>query len=233
MNRRHFLRISMVPGIAMSMAATKDALEETGQRENTIVIFTSDHGDMTGDHGLVGKGCRFYDPLVRVPLIFSWPGRFRAGLRSQAIVELTDIVPTLLEVNDLYFNANPATMMRLMADFGASSLRELLSKLNVDIVDIRGVVDPIQVSAAKMDPAQIKSQYDSRICLHGSIDTQYILPQGSPQQVAENTRRMINILGRDGGFILAPCHVLQTDVPSENIRSMYETGQKCGIYNTR
>jgi arylsulfatase A-like enzyme len=78
-----------------------DALEETGQREDTIVIFTSDHGDMTGDHGLVGKGCRFFDPLVRVPLIFSWPGRFRAGLRSEALVQLTDIVPTLLEVNDL------------------------------------------------------------------------------------------------------------------------------------
>lgn len=78
-----------------------DALEETAQRENTIIIFTSDHGDMTGDHGLVAKGCRFYDPLVRVPLIFSWPGRFKAGLRSDALVELTDIVPTLLEVNGL------------------------------------------------------------------------------------------------------------------------------------
>jgi arylsulfatase A-like enzyme len=78
-----------------------DVLEQTGQRKNTIVIFTSDHGDMTGDHGLVAKGCRFYDPLVRVPLIFSWPDRFKAGLRSQALVELTDIVPTLLEVNGL------------------------------------------------------------------------------------------------------------------------------------
>jgi len=78
-----------------------DALEETGQRENTIVIFNSDHGDMTGDHGLVAKGCRFYDPLVRVPLIFSWPGRFRTGLRSEALIQLTDIMPTLLEVNGL------------------------------------------------------------------------------------------------------------------------------------
>jgi len=78
-----------------------DALEETGQRENTVVIFTSDHGDMTGDHGLVAKGCRFYDPLVRVPLIFSWPGHFKAGLRSEGLVELTDIVPTLLEVNNM------------------------------------------------------------------------------------------------------------------------------------
>ena len=74
-----------------------DALEASGQRENTIVIFTSDHGEMLGDHGLLWKGCRFYEALVHVPLIFSWPGHFQAGLCSDALVELTDIVPTLYE----------------------------------------------------------------------------------------------------------------------------------------
>ncbi len=78
-----------------------ETLEETGQRENTVVIFTSDHGEMAGDHGLNKKGCRFYEGLVRVPLIFSWPGRFKTGLQSEALVELTDIVPTLLEVSGL------------------------------------------------------------------------------------------------------------------------------------
>ena len=74
-----------------------DALDESGQRDNTLVVFTSDHGDMQGDHGLVRKGCRFYEGLVRVPLIWRWPGHVRAGLRSDALVELTDIVPTILD----------------------------------------------------------------------------------------------------------------------------------------
>ena len=78
-----------------------DLLEETGQRENTIVIFASDHGESLGDHGLRRKGCRFYEGLVRVPLVISWPGRFRQGLRSDALVELADLVPTLLELNGL------------------------------------------------------------------------------------------------------------------------------------
>jgi arylsulfatase A-like enzyme len=81
------------------------ALAETGQRENTIVIFMSDHGDMVGDHGLRFKGCRFYEGLVRVPLIFSWPGtakrKGRDGLRSDALVELTDLAPTLREAAGL------------------------------------------------------------------------------------------------------------------------------------
>ena len=76
-------------------------LDETRQRENTVVIFTSDHGDMTGDHGLRAKGCRFYEALVRVPLIVSCPGRFKQNLRSDALVELTDIAPTLLDLAGL------------------------------------------------------------------------------------------------------------------------------------
>jgi arylsulfatase len=77
------------------------ALEETGQRENTIVIFMSDHGETLGDHGLLLKGNRFYEGLVRVPLIISWPGHFLAGEVSDALVELTDIAPTLLDIAGL------------------------------------------------------------------------------------------------------------------------------------
>jgi arylsulfatase len=78
-----------------------DALEATGQRDNTLIVFTSDHGDAGGDHGLVHKGCRFYEGLAHVPLIFSWPARFRRGLQSRALVHLTDIVPTLLDATGL------------------------------------------------------------------------------------------------------------------------------------
>ena len=75
-----------------------DALEASGQRENTLIIFTSDHGEMLGDHGLLQKGCRFYEGAVHIPLILSWPGHFQAGLRSTALVELTDLGPTLLDI---------------------------------------------------------------------------------------------------------------------------------------
>lgn len=73
-------------------------LEETGQLGNTVIVFMSDHGDMTGDHGLINKGCRFYNSLVRVPLIIWYPARFKQNLQSEALVELTDVAPTLLEI---------------------------------------------------------------------------------------------------------------------------------------
>lgn len=84
------------------------------------------------------------------------------------------------------------------------------------------VLDPIQVTATGMDPAKLKSDFGDRICLHGSIDTQYLLPTGSPEDVEKTVREMINVLGPNG-FILSPSHVLQTDVPTANIRALYET----------
>lgn len=75
-----------------------DYLDAEGLRENTIVIFTSDHGESLGDHGLLFKGCRFYEGLARVPLIISLPTHFLENVQSDALVELLDIVPTLYDM---------------------------------------------------------------------------------------------------------------------------------------
>ena len=88
---------AMIALIDDQVAHVLAALEETGQADHTLIVFMSDHGEALGDHGLIQKGCRFYEGLVRVPLILCWPGRFQSGLRSSALVELIDIAPTLLE----------------------------------------------------------------------------------------------------------------------------------------
>ncbi|MDD6260596.1 MAG: sulfatase-like hydrolase/transferase [Clostridiales bacterium] len=80
-----------------------DALDRLGLRENTLVIYTSDHGEMLGDHGLCLKGCRFYDGAVRVPLIFSMPGTVRSGFVTDTLAELTDIAPTIAELCGISF----------------------------------------------------------------------------------------------------------------------------------
>jgi len=92
---------AMIELIDTEFGRLLDDLDAQGQREDTIVIFTSDHGEMLGDHGLTLKGCRFYEGLVRVPLLIRWPGRFREGLVSDALVELLDLAPTLYEAAGL------------------------------------------------------------------------------------------------------------------------------------
>jgi arylsulfatase A-like enzyme len=89
---------AMIELIDDNVGRLLDTLEATGQRENTVVIFMSDHGEMLGDHGLILKGAYFYEGLVHVPLIISWPGTILQNVRCDALVELVDIAPTLLEL---------------------------------------------------------------------------------------------------------------------------------------
>jgi arylsulfatase A-like enzyme len=92
---------AMIEQLDTQLGRILDALEATGQRENTIVVYHSDHGELLGDHGLIYKGCRFFEGLVHVPMIVSWPGTIAAGRVSDALVELVDLPQTLLEAAGL------------------------------------------------------------------------------------------------------------------------------------
>lgn len=88
---------AMIEQVDTEMGHMLQVLDETGQADNTIVIFMSDHGEMLGDHGIYLKGPYFYDCLTRVPLMIRWPKHFKAGLKVDALVEMVDLAPTLLE----------------------------------------------------------------------------------------------------------------------------------------
>ncbi|MDF0595250.1 sulfatase [Psychromarinibacter halotolerans] len=92
---------AMVELIDTMVGQILDAVDASGQAQDTLVIFTSDHGELLGDHGLLYKGCRFFEGLTHVPLILSWPGHVRAGLRADGLAELVDLAPTILEAADL------------------------------------------------------------------------------------------------------------------------------------
>jgi choline-sulfatase len=72
------------------------ALDQNGLAENTLIVYTSDHGDMQGEHGLWWKHV-FYEESVRVPLILSWPGVIRSGERCARVVSALDVGATMLD----------------------------------------------------------------------------------------------------------------------------------------
>ncbi len=74
-----------------------DFLEEKGLRENTIIIYTADHGDMMGDFGLYFKRV-FYNGSVRIPLMISYPPKIKGGSVSDELVGLQDLLPTILSL---------------------------------------------------------------------------------------------------------------------------------------
>ena len=73
-----------------------DKLDELGIADNTLVVFTSDHGEMLGDHGLHSKMI-FYEGSVHVPLLMRFPGRIRPGTVVEAPVAGMDVAPTILD----------------------------------------------------------------------------------------------------------------------------------------
>jgi uroporphyrinogen decarboxylase len=84
------------------------------------------------------------------------------------------------------------------------------------------VLDPIQVTAAGMDPAELKRDFGAKLAFHGGVSTQTTLPFGTPDEVRDAVRDRIATLGAGGGYILAATHDISADTPPENILAMYD-----------
>ena len=100
-----------------------------------------------------------------------------------------------------------------------------------DLIEI-GVdaLNPIQVTARGMDTADLKRRFGDRIAFWGAIDSQKILPFGTPDDVRREVQKRISDLAPAGGYILAGVHNLQPDISPDNITAMYEEGAKFGTY---
>lgn len=96
LRRNIALYYGMISMLDHSVGQLLDRLEELGQAENTLVVFTSDHGHYYGHHGLVFKGPFHYEDGIRVPFLARWPGRIPAGAEPGALQTLVDLAPTFL-----------------------------------------------------------------------------------------------------------------------------------------
>ncbi len=94
MRRVYYGSISLIDG---EVGRVLDFLDEQALAQNTLVVFTSDHGDYMGDHGLMTKSPALYDCLVRVPFVLRWGGALPSGMKSAELVSLVDLAPTFLE----------------------------------------------------------------------------------------------------------------------------------------
>ncbi len=108
------------------------------------------------------------------------------------------------------------------------AVRELIPDLIESGIDI---LNPVQVSAGGMNTSELKREFGKDITFWGGgIDTQYVLPRGSKQEVIDEVKRRIEDLAPGGGFVFSAVHNIQGDVPPENIMTMWETLQKYGNY---
>lgn len=93
------------------------------------------------------------------------------------------------------------------------------------------ILNPVQVSAGKMaDTARLKREFGDVLTFWGAIDSQRVLPHGTPEEVRDEVRRRIDDLAPGGGYVLAAVHNIQADVPPQNIMAMVEALAEFGVY---
>jgi uroporphyrinogen decarboxylase len=90
------------------------------------------------------------------------------------------------------------------------------------------VLNPIQWRCPGMEREGLKRDFGDRVIFHGGVDNQYTLPFGTVEEVRQEVRDNLRILGADGGYVLAPCHNIQPVSPPENVVALYEEGLAYG-----
>lgn len=139
------------------------------------------------------------------------PRMFREMLKPR-MKELHDHIKSCADVK-LMFHSDGA-VLPLVDDF---------LEMNVDILN------PVQTSVSGLeDTYALKSKFGDRLSFHGAIDVQQMMPNATTAELEHEIARRVYDLGRNGGYILAPCHNIGHDIPPENVVTLFEKAREFG-----
>lgn len=174
---------------------------------------------------------------------------FWVRMTEGALQEVGDLVDLAMFGDDLGTQRGPvmnpslyrrlikpyhARMVQTIKRFGKPVLLHSCGSVAAFIPDFIEVgldaLHPIQVSAKDMESAKLKREFGRDITFWGGVDTQRVLPLGTPQEVREEVRRRIADLGPGGGYVLGAVHNIQAEVPVDNILAMFEAAREFGRY---
>lgn len=141
---------------------------------------------------------------------------FQNGPQISPELFRSSIKPLLKEIYSTAHASSPAKVFL----HSCGSVHEFIE----DFIEIGvDILNPVQTSAADMEVERLKSQFGGRIVFWGGgADVQSVLPRGTPEEVRRDVRHRLEVMQPGGGFVFAPIHNLQADIPPENIVAMYE-----------
>ena len=100
-----------------------------------------------------------------------------------------------------------------------------------DLIEIGvDILNPVQASAAEMDPGRLKREFGADLCFWGGVDTQRVLPWGTAEDVEAEVKHRLDQLGQGGGYILAAVHNIMHEVPPGNALALFRAGREHGRY---
>ncbi|NLB72889.1 MAG: hypothetical protein GX795_02505 [Firmicutes bacterium] len=195
--------------------------------------------DLAGDHALA---CRVMDRLLEIEMNYYDLLLDRIGQHIDIVQEGNDLATqkglmispaTYRQLvkprqQKLYsFIKKKAPHVKIMLH-SCGAVRDIIPDFIEVGVDI---LNPVQVSADGMDPAELKRDFGRDLTFWGGgVDTQSVLPHGTPQQVKDEVKKKIEQLAPGGGFVFAAVHNIQHDVPPENLVALWQAVEEYGYY---
>jgi uroporphyrinogen decarboxylase len=202
--------------------------------ENCLVL-------MATDRNLAGA---LFDRLLELKLAFS----------EMALPELVALVDVVAEFDDYGTQTSQLISPRMFRQQLKPRLRRLFARIKrlapdakllfhscgsvrpiiPDLIETGvEVLNPVHVRAVGMEPSALKRDFgDALVFWGGGVDSQGVLPRGTPQQVKDDVRRNVEALAPGGGYVFSPVHNIQADVPPQNILAMLEALETYGVYRS-
>lgn len=235
----------------------KEEAERIKKKEDSaIVLAACDAGIMERAEWVRGFKDFFIDLGTNLSLALSLLDKltdFHMKYWETILDEIGDIVDVVVEADDLGMQEKPLLSPEMYRNTIKPRHKRLISfikeiapaytyiffhscgsiyALIPDLIDVGiDILNPVQVSAAEMDTKRLKQEFGDEITFWGGgVNTQNILPNGTPNEVREEVKRRIDDLAPGGGFVFSAVHNIQADVPPENIIAVLEALQEYGSY---
>lgn len=130
--------------------------------------------------------------------------------------------PRYQRMIETFRQENPNLIIIMHSDGAVAPLLSDFIELGID------VYNPVQPNVPGSDPEELKRTYGDSICFFGGIDQQQLLPEGDPEKIRREVQYRAQVLGRNGGYLIAPAHIIQADTTPETIKAMIEAAKTLG-----
>jgi uroporphyrinogen decarboxylase len=190
----------------------------------------------------MAMGAEYVEPLLRACTEFQtaiglrlieagvdalWAGDdfgTQKGLLFSAAMFRRMMKPHYTRMNQAFRDAKPDIILILHCDGAVSALLNDFHEMGYE------VFNPVQPGVPGHDPATLKNKFGDKLCFWGAIDQQDLLPRGTDAELEADIREKIRILGQDRGYMIAPAHILQSDVSPERVEKFIELSLTHGRY---
>ncbi len=132
--------------------------------------------------------------------------------------------PRYIRMFDLLKKENPDLILIMHSDGAVAPMLDDFIEIGVD------VYNPVQPNVPGSDPKELKEKYGDSLSFFGGIDQQELLPGGDVDAICKEIRYRCEVLGENGGFLLAPAHIIQADVTPETVKVMIDAAREFGKY---